>query len=117
MPKYGKQRGAETELMACAWLLGQGYEVFRNVSPFGMIDIIAIKDGVTRYIDAKSHAGGNLHGTLEQTENVEILYRLPNGEFKFRKKRSKFIIRDKTPREVVLEKIKGLERDRIDGGC
>lgn len=35
--------GAYSELIACAWLLEQGYQVFRNVSPSGPYDIIAIK--------------------------------------------------------------------------
>ncbi len=36
-----KHRGACSEMLATAWLLQQGYEVFRNVSPFGAIDLIA----------------------------------------------------------------------------
>lgn len=32
-------RGAQAELLACAWLLEQGYEVFRNVSPSGDYDL------------------------------------------------------------------------------
>jgi hypothetical protein len=40
-----KHKGARSELVACAWLLCQGYEVFRNVSQHGLMDIIAIKDG------------------------------------------------------------------------
>jgi hypothetical protein len=31
--------------VGCAWLLRQGYEVYRNVSQHGLIDMIAIKDG------------------------------------------------------------------------
>jgi Holliday junction resolvase-like predicted endonuclease len=38
-----KHKGAHSELVACAWLLRQGYEVFRNISDRGIIDIIAIK--------------------------------------------------------------------------
>jgi hypothetical protein len=37
----GKHVGARSELIACEWLLAQGYEVFRNVSAHGPIDIIA----------------------------------------------------------------------------
>lgn len=37
-----KHRGAVSELKASAWLLEKGYEVFRNVSPFGPVDIIAM---------------------------------------------------------------------------
>ena len=36
-----KHQGALSELKAVCWLLEQGYEVFRNVSPHGSIDIIA----------------------------------------------------------------------------
>jgi hypothetical protein len=49
-----KHKGAHSELTACAWLLRQGYEVFRNVSQHGLIDIIAIKDGKTLLLDVKS---------------------------------------------------------------
>ena len=105
MPKYGKHRGAESELRACAWLLKQGYEVFRNVSSHGIIDIVAVKQGIATYIDVKSTEHGNLNGTDEENEGIEILYPLPNGEFKFRQKRSKFMIRDMTPRELVLKKL------------
>jgi Holliday junction resolvase len=49
-----KHRGAQSELIACAWLLGRGFEVFRNVSPHGESDIITIKDGVVTRIDVKS---------------------------------------------------------------
>tara|TARA_R110000868_G_scaffold258480_1_gene516010 strand:- start:29 stop:415 length:387 start_codon:yes stop_codon:yes gene_type:complete len=36
-----KHRGAASELRATVWLLELGYEVFRNVSPFGAVDIVA----------------------------------------------------------------------------
>ncbi len=49
-----KHLGARNELTACTWLLNQGYEVFRNVSPFGDVDIIAMRDGKTLLIDVKS---------------------------------------------------------------
>lgn len=49
-----KHRGAHSELVACAWLLNQGYEVFRNVSPHGIADIIAFRGGEMRRIDVKS---------------------------------------------------------------
>ena len=48
-----KHFGARNELIACTWLLEQGYEVFRNISQHGDIDIIAMKDGETLYLDAK----------------------------------------------------------------
>lgn len=41
------------ELLLCAKLLKNGYEVFRNVSSVGGIDIVAIKDEEIFLIDAK----------------------------------------------------------------
>jgi hypothetical protein len=114
MMKHGKHRGAESELKACAWLLEQGYEVFRNVSAFGVIDIVAIKDGVVRCIDVKSTAQGSLNGTAAENEGVEILFPLPDGGFRFRKKQSKFITRERTPRELILQRI--APPSGIDGG-
>jgi hypothetical protein len=51
---HRKHKGAHSELVACAWLLRQGYEVFRAVSPHGVIDLVAIKDGVAEYFDVKT---------------------------------------------------------------
>jgi len=48
-----KHRGGHSELMACAWLLSNGYEVFRNVSQHGEIDIIALRGGKVFYLDCK----------------------------------------------------------------
>lgn len=49
-----KHKGAASELVAAAWLLTQGYEVFRNVSPHGLIDIVGIKEGMVEYFDVRS---------------------------------------------------------------
>lgn len=43
--------GAKCELVACAWLLELGYQVFRNVAPSGNIDLVAIRDNEVIYID------------------------------------------------------------------
>lgn len=42
-PTYGKvsKTGAISELKAQIWLLEQGYEVFSNVKPTGIFDLIA----------------------------------------------------------------------------
>lgn len=56
-PLPDKHKGAHAELIACAWLLSQGYEVFRNVSAFGLTDIIAQKGGQILLLDVKSHHG------------------------------------------------------------
>lgn len=49
-----KHKGAHSELVACAWLLGRGFEVFRNVSPHGPYDLIAIQGPKVLHIDVKS---------------------------------------------------------------
>lgn len=51
--KKNKHAGAMNELQACLHLLEDGYEVFKNVSPVGEIDIIAIKNGVIKLLDVK----------------------------------------------------------------
>lgn len=48
------QKGAIAEYKASIWLLEQGYEVYRNVSPAGPVDLIAIKDGQVIEIDVKT---------------------------------------------------------------
>lgn len=52
-----KHRGSWAEMIACAWLLQQGYEVFRNVSQHGACDMIALKDGAFTKFDVKCKAG------------------------------------------------------------
>jgi hypothetical protein len=53
-----KHFGARNELIACTWLLQQGYEVFRNISQHGEVDIIAMREGETLYLDVKSSQTG-----------------------------------------------------------
>lgn len=48
-----KHLGARSELLACVWLSSQGYEVFRNISPYGAIDLLAMKDGKILSLDVK----------------------------------------------------------------
>jgi Holliday junction resolvase-like predicted endonuclease len=45
-----KHSGALTELTACAWLLKQGYEVFRNVSAHGIADLVAYDPETRTYM-------------------------------------------------------------------
>ena len=49
-----KHNGARNELIAATWLLSQGYEVFRNVSQHGLVDLIGLKDGMFTSFDVKS---------------------------------------------------------------
>ena len=51
-----KHKGATSELIATVWLLKKGYEVFRNVSQHGAVDIIArdSETGKIIFIDVTS---------------------------------------------------------------
>jgi hypothetical protein len=53
------KKGAIAELIASAWLLKQGYEVFRNTSQNGIFDIIAIKNNEVKKIDVATVNPGN----------------------------------------------------------
>lgn len=55
-----KHKGAMSELKASAWLLSQGYEVFRNVSQHGPVDLIALdlETLETKFIDVKTRYKG-----------------------------------------------------------
>lgn len=75
--------GCLSELRACAYLIGRGYMVFRNVSSCGPIDIIAVREGETRFFDVKTGqprpAGGMWAKSARLTEkqknlNVDLLY-------------------------------------------
>ena len=55
MTTPAKHRGARSELLACAWLLENGYECFRNVSQHGPVDVIGIRDGVISLFNVKSN--------------------------------------------------------------
>jgi hypothetical protein len=48
-----KHLGSYNEMIATLWLMERGYEVFRNVSAHGLIDLVALKDGVFTKFDVK----------------------------------------------------------------
>jgi len=54
MFRCNNKKGDYSELLASAWLLKQGYEVFRNVSSVGPIDIVAVNEDETILIDVKT---------------------------------------------------------------
>lgn len=83
-----KHRGSANEMRACLWLLDQGYEVFRNVSQHGDVDIVALKGVETLRIDVKA---ANFKVLADKSikvyrcgkpvpAGVRILLALPNGE-------------------------------------
>lgn len=46
--------GAIGELIICAYLLNKGWHVFRNVSPTGPIDLVAVYNSLIISIDVKT---------------------------------------------------------------
>jgi Holliday junction resolvase-like predicted endonuclease len=52
---HQKHKGSLAELQACAWLLKEGYEVFRNVSQHGVADLIAWRpDGLPILVEVRT---------------------------------------------------------------
>jgi hypothetical protein len=77
-----KHKGAVTELQASAWLIANGYEVFRNVSQHGPIDLVAIKEGEPIYLDAKTTPSGRRSATDDQQRlGVKFITPAENGDF------------------------------------
>ena len=82
-----KHIGAHNELLATVWLLKRGYEVFRNISQHGDIDLIALKDGKAIHLDVKAaqYTVDGYPGTVKikprQIEaGVKVLMVYPDGE-------------------------------------
>lgn len=86
-----QQKGTMAELLACQWLMQNGYEAFRNVCPVGPVDVIAF-DKITEeiiLIDVKTaskrkNSSGDIvwnagsSKTPEQIKiGVEFLYYIP----------------------------------------
>jgi hypothetical protein len=72
-----KHIGARSELTAAAWLLDRGYDVFRNVSAHGVIDLIGIKNGKVHFFDAKS--AGNSGGINPEAKQLGVKRIIVNG--------------------------------------
>lgn len=69
-----KHKGAYCEMIAAAWLLKEGYEVFRNISQHGIADLVAFKDGNIFKFDVKFSEIRTRRLTNEQIDqNVKMI--------------------------------------------
>lgn len=79
-----KHIGAHSELSACAWLLREGYEVFRNISQFGIVDVVAIKGGEVLKLDVKTAPKSSWAAIrvseAQELDGVALLLISPDGE-------------------------------------
>jgi len=74
--RWGPAKHRGTELMACVYLLGEGYDVFRNISAAGTADLIACKADKVLRIDVKS-GNSRLSARLrpeQESEGVVFLH-------------------------------------------
>ena len=61
--------GAASELIIAGYLLNKGWAVFRSVSPSCFCDLIAVKDGVTHYIECRTAYKHPTYNTLYYPKN------------------------------------------------
>ncbi|MDA9624600.1 hypothetical protein N9S40_00020 [Candidatus Pelagibacter sp.] len=52
--KDSSRKGDLAEYYAVTWLWDNGYEVFKNTGCTGLVDMIAMKEGMTTFIDVKT---------------------------------------------------------------
>lgn len=78
-----RHKGALGELRASAWLLELGYQVFRNLSSHGAIDIIGIKHGKVEFFDVKSFQGGNIPYANEEAASLGVKFILAKTDGSF----------------------------------
>ncbi len=77
-----KHAGGRNELMACVWLLQHGYEVFRNVSDHGYVDLVAMKGKEVLFLDVKGSNSENHRPRLHRRQidrGISAIYVLANG--------------------------------------
>jgi Holliday junction resolvase-like predicted endonuclease len=71
-----KHKGCFNELKAVTWLLEAGYEVCRNLSQHGPVDLVAIRDQEVILIDVKQgydRLDGSVSEVVKLTAQQEAL--------------------------------------------
>ena len=70
-----KHYGALAEVIACEWLIRQGYDLFRNISSHGLVDLIAWKPGEPPVlIDVKGTRTFTRGTVAQRAAGVQMLY-------------------------------------------
>jgi hypothetical protein len=73
--------GAARELQACALLLFEGFQVFRNVSPQGSIDVVAFRGGKVYRVQVKSDLHPmHLDWDLQLVIGQPVLWYVPDAK-------------------------------------
>ena len=75
-----KHKGTSSELKAAVFLLDQGYEVFRNISQHGPIDLVAIKVGEPILLLDSKASPKTIRKEIQRVLNVKYIVNI-NGEY------------------------------------
>lgn len=83
------KKGSLAELVACQWLLLQGYEVYKNTCAYGAADLVAIKGNEVLLVDVGFTKNSDTKSTCAQQRQSEgrdicFLYVFPDGSCKWR---------------------------------
>lgn len=84
------KKGSIAELVACNWLMLNGYDVYKNLSAWGAADIVALKDNETLLIDVCFCSSGlDTKKTIvsqrqNEGRNITFIYVFPDGSCKWR---------------------------------
>ena len=78
LPHCTRRIGDINELKACTWLLEKGYEVYKNISSTGKVDIVIFKDSKYIPIQIKGVVITNINGYL----NLKFRYKGMNEDIK-----------------------------------
>lgn len=100
-----KHRGSHSQLRAELWLLEQGYEVFRNVSAHGPIDLVAIKDDQVLKLDVKTAITVSPNSALrlkpeQEAQGIKALLVKADGSFEIRDTKAWCEARERWPKTI-----------------
>jgi len=94
-------RGARNELVCCLDLLRQGFVVYRNISPHGACDLLALKRGQVVRVQVRSEvgrAGIRKNDILAVVTDGLLRYRVRNRKIARLLEESKIVRQVNSPR-------------------